>query len=431
MPPSNRVVPRVYVSNLRYDVTKSEIRRAVYEYAGIDATLKDVKLVRMDDRNWRPQHCSCFLKIETASRLLLEKREKPLRAGYEDFYRRSRWEDPPHPQHLARPVSPPPRRQPANASSPSLSMPQNQPDGLVQHATMPEPMVQQWFQPSPQFDGQWNQAVSGSQAAFPVSTQAMGSSVWPTQTRMTQMEPMQTAFAAQPQCQQTGQWNQMAAQQFSSTMSTPDARQFNQTLQWQHPGQWNQMVPQQLSSSMPAQDDSQLNQALLAAIARRQFEELVARNQLPQGTVVSAQNKARPTSKASVHSQYAEPLQPARDHQDSAWQPPEITEEGTTEEELMSPANLSDLDLDDAALANELHSSLMEKDTVDRTEDSEIPAAASSHRAAGDGYELEATSPADEENSSEEANVNMPELLENLRKLNKQISKSLKKRRLT
>ena len=69
MRPSGRLLPRVHVSNLRFDVTKNEIRTAVYDYAGVHRSLKEIEFVRMDEQNWKPEHCSCFLKIDNVSRM--------------------------------------------------------------------------------------------------------------------------------------------------------------------------------------------------------------------------------------------------------------------------------------------------------------------------------------------------------------------------
>ena len=67
MRPSGRLLPRVHVSTLRFHVTKNEIRTAVYDYAGVHRSLKEIQLVRMDEQNWKPEHCSCFLKIDNVS----------------------------------------------------------------------------------------------------------------------------------------------------------------------------------------------------------------------------------------------------------------------------------------------------------------------------------------------------------------------------
>ena len=69
MPSSGRAMPRLHVSNLRFEVTKSQIRTAVYDYAGVYDSLKDIQLVRMDEDTWRPEHCSCFLKFDNVARM--------------------------------------------------------------------------------------------------------------------------------------------------------------------------------------------------------------------------------------------------------------------------------------------------------------------------------------------------------------------------
>ena len=67
---SQRVLPRVYLYNVRSDASKNEIRRLVLEYTGVNRALKDIQVVRMDDGPSTPLHCSCFLKIDNVSCLI-------------------------------------------------------------------------------------------------------------------------------------------------------------------------------------------------------------------------------------------------------------------------------------------------------------------------------------------------------------------------
>ena len=70
--------------------------------------------------------------------------------------------------------------------------------------------------------------------------------------------------------------------------------------QWQQASPWNQIVPQQAIPQVPVQNDAMLHQALLAALAQRQLEEQCALAEASQKAKAHAENKARPSSKASA-----------------------------------------------------------------------------------------------------------------------------------
>lgn len=206
----------------------------------------------------------CFFCI-----FLLLRREKPLKVEHEDLYRRSRWEDPPHPAHRMRPVSPHPRPGQALPEVPMASLPQQvsewtmpstQPDGSQQYGMEPctgyrPNSMHQWHASHPQCNSQWvqPQAPAMSQGDMACMSQNMGMSFG-----AMQMNPLPIH-------------------------------------QWQQASPWNQIVPQQAIPQVPVQNDAMLHQALLAALAQRQLEEQCALAEASQKAKAHAENKARPS----------------------------------------------------------------------------------------------------------------------------------------
>ena len=215
---------------------------------------------------------------------LLLRSAKPLQVEHEDPYRRSRWEDPPHPAHLLRPVSPEPRRpmQQQQVPMPSVMQQQQVPMPSVPHQVAwamssnqtagtqqyergqwsgyPQAVVQQWHQPGAQIHPQWSQVQmpAMSQGHLACMGHAMGTS-------------------------------------FGSSQSNPVPSQ-----QWEHAATWNQLLAQQAQQQASVQNDAMLTDALLAAVAQRQLEMQVPKTEVFHRPMATEQPQARPSPKAAA-----------------------------------------------------------------------------------------------------------------------------------
>lgn len=316
-----------------------------------------------------------------------------------------------------RPVSPQPRPGQGLPQGPMASLPQQ-----VSERTMP---------PTQQ-DGRQQYGIGPSNGYRPNSMHQWHES-----------HPQGNSQWVQPQAPAMGQGDMACMSQNMGTSFGSMQMNPLPIHQWQQASPWNQIVPQQAIPQVPVQNDAMLNQALLAALAQRQLEEQCALAEACEKAKADAQNKARPSSKASAPPPEEAQLHAQETSAEYEWIPeeaygdPEIVaavesqkeiEEGSTEEDFVSPAQFDDLG--DDYLAEQLHNNFKEETSCVKAEMSDVAVDQLKQESMDDESHLHQDDYGDSHASSEDEEFDLDDLMNDLDKLKKKIDRCKKKRKI-